>query len=126
MDMEQDMDWLFGNIGGGPAKQVESVPESYESIQAALTAIVNAGPIGRSEARGLVNWDAVEQLFSAELETLALSDEMFSNVYMALKAHGFAANTTRSQIVQYGNFRWSEFSSAVRRLALESFAAKNF
>jgi hypothetical protein len=126
MNVEQDMDWLFGNAGGGPAKQVESVPESYESIEAALTAILNAGPIGRSEARGLVNWDAVEQLFSAELETLALSDEMFSNVYMALKAYGFSANTTRSQIVQYGNSRWSEYSSAVRRLALGSFAAKNF
>lgn len=126
MNMEQDMDWLFGNAGGGPAKQVESVPESYESIEAALTAIVNAVPIGRSEARGLVNWDAVEQLFSAELETLTLSDEMFSNVYIALKTHGFAANTTRSQIVQYGNFRWSEFSSAVGRLALESFVGKNF
>jgi len=124
MDTDLEMDWLFGNCGG--SGKPDMPPESYESLHTALSAIVDYAPNSQGNgARGAVNWDTAEQLLATELNTLDLSDEVYSKIYKALKAHGFSANAARLQIAQYGNSRWSRFSSAVRHLALESFVDKN-
>lgn len=124
MDKGRDMEWLFGNTDNSVQQDVP--PEHYESVQTALTAIIDFAPNSRGYGvRGAVNWAAAEQLLSAELDTLDLSDEWVSTAYKALKDHGFAANAARGEIVRYGNSRWTEFSSAARRLALEAFATKN-
>lgn len=118
MDLDN---YLFGS-----AKPVMQPPESYESAKAALTAIVAFVQInGLFGDRAPVNWSAAEQVLSAEFEALNLSDESFSKVYKALKGLGFSANAARNLITRYGNSHWSEFSTVIRRLALEFFVTNN-
>ncbi|KRP76526.1 hypothetical protein [Pseudomonas lactis] len=97
-------------------KTIEA-PDHYQSVEAAIEAVIKFAQDRMTFNQTPINWQAFENSLTQGLENLCLSGAKYASLYDALKSIGYSANTSRTQVVDYGLARWETLKDAIRTLA---------